>query len=209
MLDDATFEMLGVTDPSRRKQLVDQLHIETAFHLRNMRVIEIQKMEQRRKSANRHFSTDELSADLWDAAELDDLTPLRQWLAHQPSATAAAIIPDAQPAYLSNHAKMFDNNTVYFGKERKDYIVCKSREEAEPIKLLADLGVRGAVNLSATPGGCEELTRKLRDRIAQARARFEELAGTRTGLEDKRTEVVNLLLRWFVLGRQTTAPAIQ
>src|SRR4029077_4041715 len=76
-LDEATFEMLGVTDPSRRKKLVDQLYVETALHFRNIRVVEIQKMEQRHKSANRHFSTDELSADLWDAAEIEDLTPLR------------------------------------------------------------------------------------------------------------------------------------
>jgi hypothetical protein len=166
-------------------------------------------MEQRRKSATRHFSTDELSADLWDAAELEDLTPLRVWLAHQPIATAGAIIPEPSPAYLSNQAKMFDNNTVYFGKERKDYMVCKSREEAELIKLLADLGIHGAVNVSPTPEGCDELSQKLRERIAHARARFEELATTRTSLEDKRTEVVDLLLRWFVLGRQTTARVIQ
>ena len=87
-LDEATFELLGVTDPKRRKELVDQLHIETALHFRQIRVVEIQKMEQRRKSGTRHFSTDELSADLWDAAELEDLTPLREWLAQQPLATA-------------------------------------------------------------------------------------------------------------------------
>ena len=206
-LDEATFELLGVTDPKRRKELVDQLHIETALHFRQIRVVEIQKMEQRRKSGTRHFSTDELSADLWDAAELEDLTPLREWLAQQPLATAGAIIPKPSPAYLSDHAKMFDNSTVYFGKERKDSMVCGSRAEAELIKLLSDLGVNGAVNVSPTPAGCEELTKRLNDRIAIAKSRFEELASTRTGLEDKRNEVVDLLLRWFVLGRPTNSPA--
>jgi hypothetical protein len=174
-----------------------------------VRVGEIHKVEQRRKSTNQHFSTDELSSDLWDAAELDDLTPLREWLAYQPIATAGAIIPEASPAYLSNHAKMFDNNTVYFGKDRKDYMVCKSREEAELIKLLADLGLHGAVSVAATPEGSRALIEKVRERVGIATARFEELATTRTSLEDKRTEVVALLRRWFVLGRQTTAPLIQ
>ena len=208
-LDEATFELLGVADPDRRKKLVDQLHIETALHFRNIRVVEIQKMEQRRKSANRQFSAEELSADLWDAAELEDLTPLREWLAYQPIATAGAIIPEGSPAYLSNHAKMFDNNTVYFGKDRKDYMVCKSRAEAELIKLLADLGLHGAVNIPPSSDGSREVSEKVRERIGIAKARFEELANTRTGLEDKQTEVVDLLLRWFVLGRQTTAPSIQ
>lgn len=84
-----------------------------------------------------------------------------------------------------------------------------SREEAELVKLLADLGIHGAVNLAPTPDGCEELSKRLRERIATARARFEELAGTRTSLEDKRSEVVDLLLRWFVQGRQANSSSIQ
>ena len=104
---------------------------------------------------------------------------------------------------------MFDNNTVYFGKERKDYVVCASREEADLVKLLADLGVHGAVNLAPTAAGCEELSKGVRERIALARSRFEELATTRTGLEEKRAEVVDLLLRWYVLGRQVNSPGAQ
>ncbi len=106
-------------------------------------------------------------------------------------------------------SKMFDNNTVYFGRERKDYVVCKSREEAELIKLLADLDIHGAVNVAPTPQGCAELSQRLRERILHATSRFEELASTRTSLEDKRAAVVDLLLRWFVLGRQAHSPRPQ
>ncbi len=209
-LDDAVFELLSVADPRRRKELVDRLYEETALHFRQIRVVEIQKMEQRRKSATSRFSAEELAADLWDAAELNDLTPLKEWIAKQPETTAAAIIPDASPAYLSVHAKMFDNETVYFGKDRKNHMICKSREEAELVKLLADLGVHGAVNVPPKADGCAELRRKIEQRIGIAKSRFEELANTRTSLEEKQIEVVELLLRWFVLGRPVrTAQSIQ
>ena len=200
-LDEAVFELLGVSDPRRRLELVDRLHKETAGHFRQIRVVEIQKMEQRRKSAPRGFSAEELAADLWDAAELEDMLPLKEWMAKQSGTTAGAIIPEGSPAFLSDHAKMFDNDTVYFGKDRKEHVICRSRDEAELVKLLADLGVHGTVNISPKPDGCAELKVKLEERTSLAKSRFEELARTRTNLEGKQTEVVDLLLRWFVLGR--------
>jgi hypothetical protein len=46
-LDDAVFEMLGVSDPARRNNLVDRLYEEVTRHFRQIRLVEIQKMEQR------------------------------------------------------------------------------------------------------------------------------------------------------------------
>ena len=209
-LDDAVFELLGINDPKRRVEFVNRLYVETALHFRQIRVVEIQKMEQRRESVPRGFSAEELAVDLWDAGQLPESIPLREWLAQQLKTTTATVIPDASPAFLSDHAKMFDNNTVYFGKGRKEYVICKSRGEAELVKLLADLGVHGTVNVPRNADGCEELRRNIEERIALAKACFEELARTRTGLEEKQTEVVDLLVRWFVLGRPITNPtAIQ
>lgn len=204
-LDEAVFELLGVSDPRRRRELVDRLHTETALHFRQIRVVEIQKMEQRKKSVARGFSAEELAADLWDAAELEDLLPLKEWMAQQPSTSAGVIIPETSPAFLSDHAKMFDNETVYFGKDRKEHVICKSRDEAELVKVLANLGVHGTVNIPPKPNDCAQLKVKIEERTALAKSRFEELARTRTNLEGKQDEVVDLLLRWFVLGRPVSA----
>jgi methylase of polypeptide subunit release factors len=200
-LDEAVFELLGVADPRRRREFVDRLHIETAVHFRQIRVVEIQKMEQRKKSVARGFSAEELAADLWDASEMEDLRPLKEWMAQQPSANAAVIIPEASPAFLSEHAKMFDNETVYFGRDRREHVISKSRDEAELVKLLADLGIHGAVNVPPKPDVCAELKTKIEQRTTLAKSRFEDLARTRTNLEGKQAEVVDLLLRWYVLGR--------
>jgi hypothetical protein len=200
-LDEAVFELLGVTDRGRRAQLVTRLHEEAALHFRQIRVVELQKNEQKRTTGTRKFSTEELAVDLWDAVELEDLTPLKNWLAKQPGASSAAIIPNVSPAQLSGHVKMFDNETIYFGKDRKTHMVCKSREAAELIKLIADLGVHGPINVPSEPRRCVSLKQAVDRRIQVAKSEFERLAETRTSLDDKQGEVVDLLLRWFINGR--------
>ena len=103
---------------------------------------------------------------------------------------------------------MFDNETVYFGPDRKSHVICKSREDAELVKLLADLGVHGTVIVPAKPSESAELKQKIDDRIQVAKARFEELAAARTSLDEKQREVVELLLHWFVLGRPTAVATV-
>lgn len=95
---------------------------------------------------------------------------------------------------------MFDNETVYFGRDRKEHLVCSSREEAELVKLLSDLQVRGSVPIFSAADGAPKLKEKIEERINHARARFTELAQSRTSLEEKQDEVVDLLVHWFVLG---------
>jgi hypothetical protein len=200
-LDEAVFEVLGVGEESRRAELVDRLHHETALHFRQIRVVEVQKMEQRKKSVVRKFSAKELAEDLWDAAELEDLTPLKEWVAEQQDGPTISInIPESFPAQLSGHADMFDNETVYFGKDRKNHMLCKSRDEAELVKLLADSQVHGDVAIPSSASGAARLKEKIEQRINQARVRFAELAQSRTGLEEKQDEVIDVLLDWFVRG---------
>ncbi len=115
-LDDAVLEMLGVSDPTEREELIGRLYEATARHFREIRVVEIHKMEQRAKPNGKRFRVDDLAADIWDAAELEDATPLADWLGQQPESDSLAILPDDRPATLSNDV-MFSPNTVYFGKE--------------------------------------------------------------------------------------------
>ncbi len=46
-LDDAVLQLLGVSDPTERDELIDRLYEATARHFRDIRVVEIEKMEQR------------------------------------------------------------------------------------------------------------------------------------------------------------------
>jgi hypothetical protein len=204
-LDEAVFEALGVTEFARRAELVAQLHYETALHFRQIRVVEVQKMEQRKKAVARKFSAEELAEDLWDAVELEDFTPLKEWVKKQPGISVNVTIPDSYPAQLSTHSIMFDNETVYFGKDRKKHVVFESRDQAELVKLLSDLHVHGDIALPSSASGAAQLKGKIEERISHARARFEELAHSRTSLEEKQDEIVDLLLQWFVLGTKMRA----
>src|SRR5262249_5023696 len=47
-LDDAVFELLGVTEKKNRELLIEQLYREVTQHHRDIRIVEVQKMEQRR-----------------------------------------------------------------------------------------------------------------------------------------------------------------
>jgi hypothetical protein len=204
-LDDAVFELLGVADPQERADLVGRLYEATARHFRDIRVVEIEKMQQRAKSNNCRFSIHDLAADIWDAAELQDATPLAEWVGQSLESDAAVIIPEDRPAVLSP-SPMFDPNTVYFGKRRSAHVDCRSRGQAELVQWLASLGISGEVKLPAELDPCFRLLDRVNVRLDKARDRFRELAESRTGDERIRQQLMEVLERWFVIGREETNP---
>ena len=205
-LDDAVFQLLGVSDSTERDHLIDQLYEATARHFREIRVVEIHKMEQRAKSNGKRFRLDDLAADIWDAAELEDATPLGDWVGQQPESDSLAILLDERPATLSKDI-MFSPNTVYFGKRAKSHIDCQSRGQAELVVRLANLGVVAQVRLPADIAPCLKLLDRVDRRVALARARFQELAESRTGDERIQDQLVESLIRWFVVGRTKANPS--
>jgi hypothetical protein len=204
-LDHAVFELLGVSDPHERRDLVGRLYEATARHFRDIRVVEIEKMQQRAKSNNQRFSVHDLAADIWDAAQLDDATPLAEWIAKRPECDMLVDIPEERPAVLSP-SPMFDPNAVYFGKARKTHVECPSRGQAELVLRLANLGISGKVSLPGELAPCLKLLDRINVRIGKALARFTQLAESRTGDERVRRDLLQVLERWFVLGRETDKP---
>jgi hypothetical protein len=200
-LDDAVFEVLGVARAAERKSLVDRLYSETASHFRSIRVTEIQKLEDRAKGETTRFSASEQAADAWDAIDLPDLMPLAEWLRiHASGATHEISIPDERPVGLTS-GSMFDYETVYFGKKRQNHVVCPSRGTAQLIARIATLGVTGP---QLVPSG-DDVALSLLDRIdkrhEQSIMRFKQLVESRTPDAETQGEVLNVLERWFVLGR--------
>jgi hypothetical protein len=206
-LDDAVFELLGVADPEERADLVGRLYEATAQHFREIRVVEIEKMQQRAKSNNQRFNVRDLAADVWDAAALDDATPLAEWVSQYRESNVLVDIPEERPAVLSP-SPMFDPDTVYFGKAREAHVDCPSHAQAELIVRLANLGVSGKVKLPADTGPCFKLIDRVNVRLDKALARLRELAESRTGDERVREQLAEVLERWFVLGREETKPPI-
>jgi type I restriction-modification system DNA methylase subunit len=200
-LDDAVFELLGVSEEADRRALVERLHQETAAHFRAIRVTEIQKMEDRAKGEKREFTTEEQAADAWDALDLTDLVPLADWVRNHASGPVREImIPDERPVDLAINS-MFDHETVYFGKKRQEHVVCQSRGTAELLARMANLGASGLQVLPIDDNSAKRLLEEIEQRHELASARLRELVESRTSDPDTQDEVFKVLERWFVLGR--------
>ena len=200
-LDDAVFELLGVADAKERSELVDRLYLETAKHFRDVRVMEIQKMEDRRSGGSAKFAIADHAADAWDALDLNDLTPLAEWVKRHAAGECEMVhIPTERPVQLTERA-LLDTETVYFGKTRRQYMVCQSRGEAELIARMATLGVTGDVAVPKEHNAASKLLAVLNARHEQAAVRLRELAASRSGDSGTQEQVFNLLERWFVLGK--------
>ncbi|MCX5682756.1 MAG: hypothetical protein NT049_03625 [Planctomycetota bacterium] len=187
--------------------MIGRLYEATARHFRDIRVVEIDKMEQRAKSDNKRFSVHDLAADIWDAAELEDVTPLAEWIGRQPRSDSVVIIPEDRPAVLVDNP-LFGDNTVYFGKGRKTQVECHSRGQAELVARLANLGIDGQVKMPATLDACFKLLDRVNERLKKAGERFRELAESRTGDDRIREQLVEVLESWFVKGREAVKPGV-
>ena len=203
-LDDAVFELLGVESAKERKILIDRLYGETAAHFRAIRVTEIQKLEDRAKGEKQRFTASEQAADAWDALDLTDRTPLSDWVRTQVLGAGHQFeIPDERPVYLAN-GSIFDHETVYFGKKRQEHVVCSSREQAELLVRIANLGVTGFQILPPDDDAASKLLAALEGRHSSAMARIKQIVESRTADPEIREDVLKILERWFVLGRPKT-----
>jgi hypothetical protein len=201
-LDDAVFELLGVDEPARRRDLVDRLYAATATHFREIRVVEIQKMEQRAKSKVRRFGTEELATDAWDAVYFRDQPPLGESIAGWPEPKVKIVIPvDGSPRLLDERS-MFDREVVFFGDQRgAQRVVCSSRAQAELVTRLAELGFRGQINICDEEASCRQELGKLEAQLRAAEREFETIASERVADEKNRAEMVALLMHWRIHGK--------
>jgi hypothetical protein len=204
-LDLAVFELLGVSDAKEREALCDELYIETAAHFRQIRVVEIQKQEQRARAEGRAFGTDELAADLWDALTDDEKQPLAEWLALQTTGGNTHVILEGH-ASIPDASDFLDANTVFFlqstgGKSVSQPMRLPSRSHAETIFTLSQLGLPGSVRLPESERAARELKQLLDARLAATADKASHLARSRISDERKATDLAGLLRHWMIHGK--------
>lgn len=201
-LDDAVFELLGVEDAGERAALIDQLYKELTTHFRAVRIVEVQKMEQRRQGgASRDVSAHDLASDAWGELEEDLRGPLSSWLAENQASAKTIHIPDG-PARIPDASHFFEANTVFFGSKPAASVECDSREQAELVYTVATAGLRGAVLIPVAPDACRDLASELSARLLRIKDRLQALAESRAGSDRTREQVFELMYRWCVNGRR-------
>jgi hypothetical protein len=78
-----------------------------------------------------------------------------------------------------------------------------------PRALLANLGVSGDLKVPTTDEACTQIQKLVESRLEPVRSRFQELAASRTGDEGVRRQLMDVLERWFVLGRVKEAVTVE
>jgi methylase of polypeptide subunit release factors len=210
-LDLAVLELLGVAGAREREALCDELYLATAAHFRQIRVVEIQKQEQRAGATGREFRTDELAADLWDGLAAADKQSLTQWLSSQTTGGKPQTIPEGH-ATLPESNDFLDANTVFFRQSISGQAVSKpmplpSRSHAEIVFRLAQLGLHGGIRLPESPSAARELKEHLESRLAAIEAKAGHLAQSRAGDERKAADVAGLLRHWMIHGQPHKEPS--
>ena len=201
-LDEAVFEMLGVSDAKRRTALVDKLYEATALHFRRIRVMEIEKQVQRAKATATQFSPEELANDIWDSLAPEDKKPIAEWLIGQPGAKEIIIILPG-PAAIGGANSFTDANTVYFGKQRGDHATFPNRPLARLVETLSNLGLTGPHELPVLGAAARELQVKLDALLAARLEHIQTLAASRTGTDRLLEGITSLLQLWSTRGKSS------
>ena len=211
-LDLAVFELLGIANASEREKLVNELYYETANHFRQIRIVEVQKQEQRSKSEGREFRTDELAADLWDSLPPADKQPLVEWLAAQVKAGDGFVVdvPEGR-ASLPDATDMLDANAIFFrapgaDKSAVQKIQLPGRAHAEMIFTLAQRNVHGSLPLPKSEAAAQTLQAGLSQRLVAFASQADTLSRSRTSDEKRAAELAALLEFWLVHGKPQREP---
>ncbi|MBM4019589.1 MAG: hypothetical protein FJ288_14930, partial [Planctomycetes bacterium] len=201
-LDGLVLEMMGVGSAQERDRLLDELYRDTTAYYRFQRTQDIQAMVNRAAAARDRITVEDMAATVWDSlAPEEKRESLLAWLARAgPGETIE--VPEGRPR-ANGPGHLFEPRTVVYrsGGERHE-VTYSSVEQAALAAALAELGVRGQVTVPADGGACRRAALELPGRITAARRRFEELAGLRTGTPALQDRTAELLMHWFIHGRQ-------
>ncbi len=200
-LDDAVWEVLGVTSKRRRQELTNRLYTEVTQHFRAIRVVEVQKMEQRRRASG---SSNVAPANLASGAreEMDSAldgalgNSLKRWS----GGTWVVDLPDGE-ARIPDENDMFDPHTVYFGSKPAVPIECSSRAQAELMYAVAQTGLRGPVHLPDGEADCQRVMGLLIERLAAWRKWIDEKVELMAADANIKEQVAAILWGWFIHGK--------
>jgi hypothetical protein len=201
-LDDCVLELIGVMDKIERGRILDELYEQTVGYYRYLRTQDIQSMENR--AGGKHsLAAEDIAASIWDSLDDEDKGPhLTDWLKTIKCKRSSVRIPDGK-AKAMGKTHMFNPAGVDFAQGKTIlHETYANPAQAALAAMLANLEIRGQVELPADEGDCAEWQRAVENRLADARNRFDSLASSRTGTERIRDGTTNILIQWFLHGRR-------
>ena len=164
--------------------------------------MEVHKQEQRAGGAHRRLTAHDLAASIWDSLDPDEqCPPLLEWLEGARAEIEKVHIPEGKAKALGPQ-DMFSPAGVDFREGKTvHHETYAGPEQAALVATLANLGIRGAVGVPRDESTSAQWQERITCRLATGRARFEELAASRTGTRRLQEETAALLLHWHIHGR--------
>lgn len=200
-LDDAVLEMVGVSDPTEREAILDELYYETVAHFRQIRIVEVQKQVQR-TGGNRRLTAEDIAGSIWDSlTENEQGPPLVEWLKSFKARKQIVHISDGKANALGKGHLLTPAGVDFLQGKTVHYETYAHPEQAALVANLANLEIRGHVEVPSDVQECQKCLKDIESRLADARNRFETLADSRTGTQTLRDGATGLLVQWFIHGR--------
>jgi hypothetical protein len=201
-LDDCVLELIGVSNPKERQELLDELYVETTMYYRYQRTQDIQAMADRAGNNGRRLGAHDLAESIWHSlSDAERGVNVPEWLASAFSHVTPVEIPEGT-SHALGHNDMFHPNAVVFraGKDSRqvDYA---NPEQAALVAEISHLGFHGEIRVPVSATDCRDCRTQLKNRLAQARSLFASLAASRTGTQSLQDKTIDVLLHWHTQGR--------
>lgn len=201
-LDDCVFELIGVTSKHERTKMVDELYHVTTEYYRYQRTQDIQAMENRAGNKTHRFDAQDLAGSIWQSLREGEQGPaVGEWIKSDYPRGEAVEIPEGKPAVLGA-SDMFDPSGVVFKGNKETHCVSYANpEQAAFVAALAEIGIRGRIEIPKSAVDCARCLEELRVRVKRAGERFARLAASRTGTQSLQEKTATLLMHWYIHGR--------
>ncbi|MBI4023814.1 MAG: SAM-dependent DNA methyltransferase [Verrucomicrobia bacterium] len=202
-LDECILELLGVSAKEARRKLLDELYLETARYYRYQRTQDIQAMANRAGNNNgRRLGPADLAGSIWDSLAVDDKGPsIGEWIKSQFHGLQTVDIPDGKPKPLGAEDMFHPADVMFESGGGFRQVSYGSAEQAALAAELAKLEIRGRVDVPNSSGDCAKCAEQIKNRLNKAQERFAELAAARTGTHALQEKTADLLLHWFIHGK--------
>ncbi|MBI5383856.1 MAG: hypothetical protein HZA90_04125 [Verrucomicrobia bacterium] len=176
-LDEAVLELIGVQSTVQRRKLRQRLYEEVALFYRQVRILELQAMENRRRAKKgKVASVRDVAAEI-----LESIEPAQ--LRHFPADFLPAGEPLENVELPEGKAVLYDPHDFYDAKSLsvgQQKLTFRHRAQAELAKLHCDLDRRGFVRLPVSEESCAKMINAWQAYLATMRETLEPLSRERT-----------------------------
>jgi hypothetical protein len=196
-LDDAVLELIGVRGAGERQRLRERLYQEVVLFYRQVRILELQAMENRRRAKKgRIASARDVAAEIYESIDPARLRRFPDEFLPTDEPLETVELPEGR-ATIYDRDDFYDAKSVLVGKQKLTF---RHRSQAELAKFYCDLERRGFVELPTSAAGCNRVTEAWNSYLREMRQLLEPLASERTE-EPERLEAILSELRRLLAAR--------